>query len=134
MRSAARNSRSVMGSVEQRASTSPLADVKYSGRPARRIGNTTSIMKLAVCSRSSTARRSPPSEIRGTLAVTALPTGLIRRSSILSGPLRVVGRWMEFVDDHTDQLALGAAEGGDDVVHAAVDIEICRQDRRKAVG
>ncbi len=38
IRSAARNSRSVIGSVEQRDSTSPLAEVRYSGRldpPAR---------------------------------------------------------------------------------------------------
>jgi hypothetical protein len=40
-------------------------------------------MKLAVCSRSSTASRSPPSEILGTLAVADLPTGFARRSSIL---------------------------------------------------
>src|SRR5450631_998320 len=134
MRSAARNSRPVIGSVEQRASTSPLADVRYSGRPTRRRGKTMSIMKFAVCSISSTASRKPPSEIRGTLAVAALPTGFARRSSILFVSLAVDGRGVEFVEDDTDQLALGSAEACDDVFHAVVDVEARRQDRDQAVG
>ncbi len=85
IRSAARNRRSVIGSVEQRDSTSPLAEVRYSGRSIRRFGYTASIMKSAVCSRSSTARRSPPTVARGTPAVAARPTGLVRRSSMLFG-------------------------------------------------
>src|ERR1700722_3772935 len=134
MRSAARNNRSVIGSVEQRASTSPLAEVRYSGRPIRRCGNTMSIMKLAVCSMSSTASRSPPSEIRGTLAVAVRPTGFARRSSILFLSLAPGVRGLKLVEHDTDQLALGSAEGGDDVFHAVVDVEIGRQDRDKAVG
>src|SRR5258708_32640626 len=134
MRSAARNNRPVIGSVEQRASTSPLAEVRYSGRSIRRFGNTMSIMKSAVCSISSPASRKPPSEIRGMLAVAALPTGLARRSRILSASLAVDGREGELVEDDADQLALGAAEGRDDVFHAVVDVEIDRQDRDQAVG
>src|SRR5437879_946518 len=94
----------------------------------RRCGNTTSIMKFAVCSRSSTASRSPPNVMRGTLAVAALPTGFTRRSRILLVPLRTDRRWVDFAEDDTDQLALGAAEGRDDVFHAVVDIEIHRED------
>src|ERR1700730_4258002 len=123
MRSAARNSRSVIGSVEQRASTSPLAEVRYSGRPARRLGNTISIMKSAVCSMSSTASRSPPSEILGMVAVAALPTGFARRSSIFLAPRGEGGRWSKFVEDDTDQLALRAAERCDDVLHPIVDAQ-----------
>src|ERR1700735_5540333 len=134
MRSAVRNSRSVMGSVEQRASTSPLAEVRYSGRPTRRCGNTASIMKLAVCSISSTASRSPPSEILDTLAVAAPPIGFARRSSIFFVPLTNIDRRMKFVDDHADQLVLGVAENCDDAVHAVVDVEIRRQDRGQSVG
>src|ERR1700722_1677140 len=118
MRSAARNRRPVIGSVEQRASTSPLADVRYSGRATRRMGNTMSIMKFAVCSISSTASPSPPSEIRGTLSVAARPIGFSRRSRILFVSLAVDGRGIKFVDDDTDQLAFSAAEFGDDVFHA----------------
>src|SRR5579871_2160324 len=91
-------------------------------------------MKSAVCSRSSTAMRSPPSVILGMLAVAALPTGFARRSSILRAPDRLDWSCMQLVDDHTDQLALGAAETGDDVVHAAVDIEVRRQRRDQSVG
>src|SRR5271163_979728 len=134
MRSAARNSRLVIGSVEQRASTSPLAEVRYNGRLTRRCGNTMSIMKLAVCSMSSTASRSPPSEIRGTLAVAARPIGFARRSSILPVSLTLDGRGLKFVKHDPDQLALGAAEGCDDVFHAVVDVQISRQDRDEAVG
>src|SRR6201996_5559923 len=116
IRSAERNSRSVIGSVEQRASTSPLAEVKYSGRPIRRAGISASIMKFAVCSRSSTASRSPPSVIRGTLAVAARPTGLVRRSSILLVPLTFDGRRLEFVENHADQPVLGAAKRLQDIL------------------
>src|SRR4051812_47478976 len=84
MRSAARKRRSTGGSIEQRASTSPLADVKYKGRPARRYGNTRPIMKSAVCSRSSTASRSPPTVTLGTFAVIARPIGFMRRSRIVN--------------------------------------------------
>src|SRR3984957_6092366 len=133
MRSAARNNRPVIGSVEQRASTSPLAEVKYSGRPPRRTGNTMSIMKFAVCSISSTASRIPPSEILGTLAVAARPSGFARRSSILFAPLPNILRRVKFVDDDADQLALGVAQRRDDAVHAVVDVEIRRQDRGQAV-
>src|ERR1700720_2964509 len=127
MRSAERNSRSVIGSVEQRDSTSPLAEVRYSGRPTRRSGNTMSIMKFAVCSISSTASLSPPSEIRGTLAVAALPTGFARRSSILFVSLTFDGRRSKLVDHDTDQHAFRAAERGDDFFHAVVDVEAGRQ-------
>src|ERR1700722_3511897 len=91
-------------------------------------------MKSAVCWRSSTAMRSPPSVILGMLAVAALPTGFARRSSILRAPDRLNGSRMQLVDDHTDQLALCAAETRDDVVHAAIDIEAGRQRRDQAVG
>src|ERR1700675_215767 len=120
MRSAARNSRPVIGSVEQRASTSPLAEVRYSGRRSRRSGNAISIMKLAVCSISSTASRSPPSEILDTPAVAALPTGFARRSSILFVSLAVGSRGFELVEDDADQFALRAAESCDNVFHAVV--------------
>src|SRR5471030_194561 len=93
-----------------------------------------SIMKFAVCSISSTASRSPPSEIRGTLAVAALPIGFARRSSILFVSLTVDGRGVKFVENDTDQLAFGAAERGDDVFHAGVDVETGWQDRDQAVG
>src|SRR5471030_2448482 len=93
-----------------------------------------SIMKFAVCSISSTASRSPPSEIRGTLAVAALPIRFARRSSILFVPLAVDGRGVEFVENDTYQLAFGAAERGDDAFHAIVDVETGRQDRNDAVG
>src|ERR1700676_5338231 len=91
-------------------------------------------MKFAVCSRSSTASRSPPSEILGTLAVAALPTGFARRSSILLVSLAFQSPAVELVEDDTDQLALCTAEGCDDVFHAVVDVEAGRQDRDKAVG
>src|ERR1700748_307390 len=91
-------------------------------------------MKYAVCSRSSTAMRSPPSVILGMLSVAALPTGFARRSSILRAPNRLDRSRMQLIDDHTDQLALGAAETGDDVVHAAIDVEAGRQRRDQSVG
>src|ERR1700678_4667412 len=93
-----------------------------------------SIMKLAVCSRSSTASRSPPSEIRGTPSVAARPTGFARRSSILFVSLTIGGHGVKFAQDDADQFALGAAECGDDVFHAAVDIEVGRQHRDETVG
>ena len=68
------------------------------------------------------------------LAVAALPTGLARRSRILFVSLAVDGRGVEFVEDDADELALGAAQGCDDVFHAVVDVEIGRQDRDQAVG
>src|SRR5450432_2109179 len=92
-----------------------------------------SIMKFAVCSMSSTASRNPPSEIRGTLAVAALPTGFARRSSILFVSLAVDGRGVEFVEDDPDQLALGPPEACDDVFHAVVDVEARRQDRNQTI-
>src|SRR6202035_2448755 len=92
-----------------------------------------SIMKFAVCSISSTASRKPPSDILGTLAVAALPTGFARRSSILFVSPALAG-WMKFADDDADQLALGVAEGRDDLFHAVVDVEICRQGGDEAVG
>src|SRR5579872_1172637 len=91
-------------------------------------------MKSAVCSRSSTAMRRPPSVILGMLAVAARPTGFARRSSILPVPMRRGGSRLKLVDDHADQLALGAAESCDDIVHAAVDIETGRQHRDQPVG
>src|SRR6266849_4743431 len=133
MRSAARNSCPVIGSVEQRASTSPLADVRYSGRPTLRSGKAISIMKFAVCSISSTASLKPPSEILGTLAVAALPSGFARRSSILFVSLAIDGSGVKFAKDHTDQFALRAAERRDDIFHAVVDVEFRRQDRDQAV-
>src|SRR5216683_3657711 len=123
MRSAARNNRPVIGSVEQRASTSPLAEVRYSGRLIRRCGNTISIMKSAVCSMSSTASRKPPSVILGTPVVAARPAGLTRRSSILPALLTRHGGWAEFVDDDACELALRAAEGCNDLFHGIVDVE-----------
>src|SRR4051794_10107830 len=92
-----------------------------------------STMKFAVCSRSSTASRSPPNVMRGTPAVAARPTGFARRSRILFVSLPVDGRGVEFVDDDTDQLAFGVAECGDDVFHAVVDVELDRQDGDKTV-
>src|SRR5580692_10813222 len=91
-------------------------------------------MKLAVSSISSTASRSPPSEMRGTAAVAALPTGFARRSRILFVSLMSDGGGVKFAEDDTDQLAFGAAEFGDDVFHAVVDVEVCRQHRDEAVG
>src|SRR5882757_11237574 len=91
-------------------------------------------MKFAVCSRSSTASRSPPSVIRGTPAVAILPMGFKRRSRILFVSLTVDVGGEEFVDDDTDQLALGLAERGDDVFHAIIDVELDRQDRDQSVG
>src|SRR6185436_3148020 len=102
-------------------------------RGIRRCGNTISTMKFAVCSRSSTASRSPPNVMRGTLAVAARPTGFARRSRILFVSLPIDGGGVEFVDDDTDQLALGLAQCGDDVFHGVVDIELDRQDRDKPV-
>src|SRR5437899_980843 len=93
-----------------------------------------SIMKFAVCSRSSTASRSPPNVMRGTLAVAALPTGFTRRSSILLVPLRARGRRVDFAEDDTDQLALGPAERCDDVFHAVVYVEVHREDRNEPLG
>src|SRR6202171_3820 len=87
-----------------------------------------SIMKFAVCSRSSTASRSPPNVIRGTLAVAALPMGFTRRSRILFVSLTVDGPRIEFVQDDADQFPLRATERGNDVFHAVVDIEIDRKD------
>src|SRR5258708_34343794 len=91
-------------------------------------------MKLAVCSISSTASRKPPSEILGTRAVAALPSGFARRSSILSVSLAVDRGRVEFIQYNADQLALRATEACDDVLHAVVDVEINRQDRADAVG
>src|ERR1700709_386938 len=91
-------------------------------------------MKLAVSSISSTASRSPPREIRGTVAVAALPMGLARRSSILSVSLMLGSGGLNFAEDDADQLAFGAAQFGDDLFHAVVDIEVCRQHRDEAVG
>src|SRR3954470_23789894 len=90
-------------------------------------------MKFAVCSRSSTASRSPPNVMRGTLAVAARPTGFKRRSRILPVSLTIDVRGVEFVDDDTDQLAFGLAERGDDVFHAIVDVELDRQDGDQSV-
>src|SRR6185437_16395478 len=93
-----------------------------------------SIMKFAVCSMSSTASRSPPSVIRGTPAVAALPIGFARRSSILLVPL-TFERWgLEFVQNHADQPVLGAAERRKDAFHALVDVEARRQHRDQTVG
>ncbi len=64
-----------------------------------------SIMKFAVCSISSTASRSPPSEIRGTLAVAALPMGFARRSCILFVSLTAESRGVNFVNGNTSQFA-----------------------------
>src|SRR5260370_28799661 len=89
-------------------------------------------MKFAVCSRSSTARRSPPSVILGTPAVTALPTEFARRSSILLVSPAFDGRGIELVEDDTDQLALRTAKRRDDAFHAVVDVEADRQDPDKA--
>src|SRR6476659_5011444 len=91
-------------------------------------------MKFAVCSISSAASRSPPSEILGTLTVAALPTGFARRSSILFISLAAANRGVEFVENDTGQLALRAIECRDDVFHAVVDVEAHRQDRDEAVG
>src|ERR1700687_691272 len=91
-------------------------------------------MKFAVCSRSSTASRTPPSEILGTLAVAALPTGFARRSSILLVSLAFQSPGVELVEDDTDQLALCIAEGCDDVFHAVVDVKAGRQGRDKGGG
>src|SRR3954468_8052460 len=91
-------------------------------------------MKSAVCSRSSTASRSPPRVIRGTSAVTALPIGLTRRSRILFVPLAVNMGWVQFVEDDADQLALGAVEVVEDAFQAIVDIEVGWQDRDETVG
>src|ERR1700682_4102033 len=93
-----------------------------------------SIMKFAVCSRSSTASRSPPNVIRGTLAVAALPMGFTRRSRILFVSLTVDGPRIEFVEDDADQFPLRPTERGNDVFHAVVDIEIDRKDGDEAVG
>src|SRR5258708_13984823 len=90
-------------------------------------------MKFAVCSISSTARRKPPSEILGTRAVAALPSGFARRSSILSVSLAVDRRRVEFIQYNADQLALRTTEACDDVFHAVVDVEINRQDRDNAL-
>src|ERR1700733_7808551 len=90
-------------------------------------------MKFAVCSMSSTASRSPPSEILGTLAVAARPIGFARRSSIFFVPLTNVGGRMKFIDNDADQFVLGVAESRNDADHAVVDVEICRQDRSQAV-
>src|SRR5260370_2690356 len=91
-------------------------------------------MKLAVCSISSTASRKPPSGVRGTRAVAALPSGFARRSSILSVSLAVDRGRVEFIQYNADQLALRATEACDDFLHAVVDVEINRQDRDDAVG
>src|SRR6266571_6592641 len=93
-----------------------------------------SIMKFAVCSRSSTASRSPPNVMRGTLAVAALPAEFTRRSSILLVPLRAGGHRVDFAEDDADQLALGPAEGCDDVFHAVVDVEMYRENRNESFG
>src|SRR5882724_13495815 len=91
-------------------------------------------MKFAVCSRSSTASRSPPNVIRGTPAVAARPTGFKRRSRILFVSLTVDDRGVEFAEDDAGELALRAAERFDDVFHAVVDVELDRQDSDQAVG
>jgi hypothetical protein len=43
--------------------------------------------------------------------------------------LLVDARGVEFIEDDTDQLALRAAEGCDNVLHGVVDIKIDRQPR-----
>src|SRR6476619_6180034 len=129
MRSAPRNRRSVSGSVEQRANTSPLAEVRNSGRPMRLSGSVASIMKSAVASRSSAAIRRPPTVIRGTSAVAARPSRLTRGSSILFASLARLGYGGELVEHDADELALGAAERGQDLFHALVDVEAGRQHR-----
>src|SRR5580692_12352928 len=91
-------------------------------------------MKLAVCSRSSTASRSPPSVIRGTPAVAARPAGLARRSSILLVPLTFDGRRLQFVENHADKPVLGATKRLQDVFQAIVDVEAGRQHRDQAIG
>src|SRR6478672_6855158 len=93
-----------------------------------------SIMKFAVCSRSSTASRRPPNVIRGTLAVATLPTEFKRRSRILFVSLTVDDRGVDFVEDDAGKLLLGSTECCDDVFHAVVDVEIDRQDCDEAVG
>src|SRR3954453_7085121 len=93
-----------------------------------------SIMKFAVCSRSSTATRSPPNVIRGTLAVAALPTGFKRRSRILFVSLTVGDRGVGFIEDDTGDFLLRPTAGDDYVFHAVVDVEIDRQDCDEAVG
>src|SRR5260221_12539326 len=90
-------------------------------------------MKFGACSRLTTASRSPPNVMRGTLAVAALPTGFKRRSRIFFVSLTIDVRGVKFVDDDTDQLALGLAERGDDVFHAIIDVELDRQDRDQSV-
>src|SRR4051795_9489815 len=132
MRSAPRNRRSVSGSVEHRASTSPLAEVRCSGRPMRWRGSVASIM--AVASRSSAAMRRPPMVIRGTSAVAARPSRLMRRSSILSASLASLGHGGEFVEHDADELALGAAERAQYLFQAVVDVEAGRQHRHQRVG
>src|SRR4051812_34978720 len=134
MRSAPRNRRSVSGSVEHRASTSPLAEVRCSGRPMRWRGSVASIMKSAVASRSIAAMRRPPMVIRGTSAVAALPSRLMRRSSILSASLAGLGHRGEFVEHDADELALGAAERAQYLFQAVVDVEAGRQHRHQRVG
>src|ERR1700721_2385097 len=89
-------------------------------------------MKFAVAWIPRPGSRSPPNEIRGTFAVAVLPTGFVRRSSILFVSLTFDGRWLKLVDHDADQLALCAAERRDDCFHAVVDIEACRQDRDQA--
>ncbi len=92
-----------------------------------------SIMKFAVCSRSSTAIRSPPSVMRGTPAVACPPDGDCGDAhAYCLSRCGVDGRRLKFGQDDTDQLALGAAERGDDVFHAVVDVEAAPAGSRRA--
>src|SRR6185312_15133001 len=97
-------------------------------------GSVASIMKSAVASRSSAAMRRPPTVIRGTSAVAARPSRLTRRSSILFASLARLGYGGELVEHDADELALGAAERGQDLFHAVIDVEAGRQHRHQRVG
>src|ERR1700757_5258359 len=96
-------------------------------------GSVASIMKSAVASRSSAAMRRPPTVIRGTSAVAARPSGLTRRSSILFASLAHLDCGGELVEHDADELALGAAERGQDLFHAVVDVETGRQHRHQRI-
>ena len=56
-----------LGSVEQRASTSPLAEVRYSGRPIRRCGNGHLDHEIRGLLQIEHGEPKPPSVIRGTV-------------------------------------------------------------------
>src|SRR3954467_4259590 len=91
-------------------------------------------MKSAVASRSSAAMRRPPMVIRGTSAVAARPSRLMRRSSILSTSLARLGCGGELVEHDADELALGAAERAQNFFKAVVDVETGRQHRHQRIG